>query len=193
MNESKLSLLRSELGEVRVKTGVSLADYVDSRVDGIIEAAYVATNSEELCKALDLCIEIQVPYLLVGTGSKFTLKIGKTDSLLIKNRADSIKIIGIKGMLKDNNIGVRELTLNIESGLTLQGLARYLSKQGINQLDGLKSAPGSIGGSILNSRDLRELVSRVRVWTKSGIKDRMLSEVKGDDIILSVIIKVKRT
>ncbi|OGE34490.1 hypothetical protein A3H85_03935 [Candidatus Daviesbacteria bacterium RIFCSPLOWO2_02_FULL_40_8] len=193
MDDSKINLLRSELGDTRIKLDVELGEYLQSTKTAKAAALFIVATQLELIKVLDLATELKIPWLLIGAGSKVVLSQTEFAGLVIKNRSSEIRIYSIKGAVSKTGIGIKEAMLQVDSGVNLKKMADYCNKQSLIGFENLMTVPGTIGGSILVNKDLRDKVSQVRVWTTSGIEDKILDRVKRDDIILSVVVKLKRT
>lgn len=192
MDDTKIKLLQSQLGDIRIKRAVELAEYLEGKTTSKAAALFIATSQSELINILDLLTELKLPHLLIGSGSKVVVSQEMFDGLVIKNRSDAIKIFGIKGAVSKEGLGIREAMLEVDSGVTLRRLADYCSKQQLAGFADSINIPGTIGGSLLVNKDLRDKVTLVKVWTASKLVDRMLEEVNRDDIIISVMVKLKR-
>lgn len=189
--EDKVKLLKAELGDHRIKTEVEIGDYLDSKRRCKSSALYIATTLNELQRVLSLCLELRIEYLVIGSGSKIDLK-DSFRGLIVKNRADSIRISGIKGQVSRQGLGVKEVTVEAESGVSLTGLANYVRVQGLTGLEDLREAPGTIGGSLTINRSLRERTFQVKVFTpKMEVVEKELADVQTRDIILSLVFKLK--
>lgn len=192
MDESRVKLLRSELGDTRIKVDVDLSGYMETKLGGKAAALFIATSQSELIHSLDLATELKIPYLIIGSGSKMALAEEGFKGLVIKNRSDAIRIFGIKGAVSREGLGIREAMLEVDSGVTLRRLSEYCSQQKLTGFEDSGNIPGTVGGSLLMNKDLRDKVTQVKVWTVGGVVDKMLAVVKRDDIIVSVVVKLKR-
>lgn len=190
--EEKIKLLASELGEDRLKMNVPLSDYIYSKTSVISAGVYVATNSRELIRAVELCRELDVNFILIGSGSKLVPPRHSFPGLAIKNRADKLKIFGIKGKVSRDGLGIEEAFVEAESGTSLKGLSEYALKQKLGGLDVLSTELGTIGGSFLTNRFIREKAYQAKILTGSGfIKLKQPLEVNGGDVIIAVTFKLR--
>lgn len=190
--EEKIRLLTSVLGENRVKKDVDLSDYLITRLGGPAAAFYIATTTRELVKSIDLCRELSLGFLLIGSGSKMAIAEKGVEGLAIKNRSDNARIFGVKGKVSRNGIGVEEAMVEVDSGISLSGLAGFARKQGLGGLEELEKATGTVGGSLAVNQILREKTIQVKVLTPNGHQlSKEPDEVQRDDIILSVVFKLK--
>lgn len=192
MISNKYKLLIYELGDIRVKTDVNLTDQISSGLGGVARAFYIATSEKELIKAIDVCKELSIDFLLVGTGSKIAISPGGFEGLVIKNRNDNVRIFGIKGKVSKLGLGVEEASLEVGSGRSINSLIEYISGQGLKGLEQMAIMEGSVGGNFYFSKALQQLAKQVRVYTKNGsTKMKLASEVDKSDIILSVVLRLK--
>lgn len=190
--DDKLNLLVSELGNIRVKTDVDLYDQISSGLGGRASAFYIATSEKELIKAVDVCQELNINFLITGTGSKIAISSSGFEGLVIKNRNDNVRIFGIKGKVSKLGLGVEEASLEVGSGRSVKSLVEYIGAQGLSGIEAMQFLVGSVGGNFYLSLALQQLAQQVRVYTKAGsIKVKPAAEVDKSDIILSVIFRLK--
>jgi UDP-N-acetylmuramate dehydrogenase len=189
--DEKIKLLISQLGETRIKTDIDLSAYLETGLGGPTRALYIATTTKELIKAIDLCQELQIDFLLIGSGSKMAVPESGFYGLAIKNRSDNLKIFGVKGKASRAGIGIEEAFLEVESGASLSRLSEYADQQGLTGLESLKGISGTIGGSILVDPILREKIYQVKVLTSGDIIAEPLIKIDKNDIIISVVFKLK--
>lgn len=190
--EEKIKLLISTLGENRVKTDIDLSEYLKTGLGGKAESFYIATTTRELIKAVELCRELKIDFLLIGSGSKIAISDTGFKGLAIKNRAGEIKVFGIKGKVTRSGIGVEEAFVEADSGASLVKLAEFTASQNLGGFEILKTSLGSVGGSLYILPVLREKTHQVKVLDKTGIiKTKQITEISREDIILSVVFRLK--
>lgn len=190
--EDHLKLLVRDLGDERVKLNVDLSEHMETGLGSLARAFYIATTTRELIRAIQLCRELKIQYLIIGTGSKMAISDNGFPGLAVKNRSDNLKIFGIKGKVSRAGIGIEEAFLEADSGTSIARLSEYSAQQGLGGFEAVKSTLGTIGGSIHTLPILREKAHQVKVLTKQGVtKLRQLDEVCRDDIILSVVFLLK--
>lgn len=190
--EEKIKIITSQLGEVRVKRDVNLSDYLESKAVSEAGAIFIATSTQELIKAVNLCRELKFDYSLIGSGSKIMISNKKFEGLVIKNRSHNLKIFGVKGKVSRAGIGVREAFIEADSGVNLTDLSIFSINQGLGGFEDLSNTKGTVGGSILSNFILRENAASIKVLDKSGleiVKD--LNGITGKDVILKIIFHLK--
>ncbi len=193
MNSEKLKLLKSQLGDNRLKEDVDISEFLETKAGCIATGFYLATTTTELIDVINLCKELDLEYLVVGNGSKTDLS-GQDyfNGIVIKNRSDNLKIFGIKGRISKQGLGISEAFIEADSGASLQAVAEYAKKQTLVGLEDIAKTPGTIGGSIHTNSNLRTQVYQVDILnSKAQIKSALLNEIQRDDIILSVSFKLK--
>lgn len=190
--EEKIKIIVSQLGDLRVKKNVDLDEYVQS-VSGVeASALFIATTISELVKVVLLCKELNLDFLIIGSGSKISLPKKDFQGLVIKNRSHSLKIFGVKGKVSRAGIGIREAFIEADSGISLPDLASFSSKQGLAGFEGLSHAIGTVGGSILSNSWLRNKTVNINILDNFGdVVTKDLKELLGNDVILKVIFLLK--
>lgn len=190
--EEKINLIASQLDEIRIKKNINLRDYLESKFSMEASAIFIATSTQELIKSINLCRELKLDYLLVGSGSKVMVSGNSFKGLVIKNRSHNLKIFGVKGKVSRAGIGIKEAFVEADSGVNLTDLLKFSSDQGLGGFESLSKTKGTIGGSILSNYLLRENTTSVKILDKSGFEVIVdLSRITGKDVILKVIFHLK--
>ena len=190
--DSKLSLLRTALGEVRVKEKEPIKFHVFSKIGGPAEFFYLATSQKELILVLDTCYELKVPFFLIGSGTKVLLSEQGLSGMVIKNRSSAIKIGAIKGKVGKEGLGIEEAQLEIESGTSLGKINEYLRSQKLQEIEGISSVHSSLGGSLFLDPVIIELTEIIKVWQDGEVFEIKPFELKRNvHIVISVILRVK--
>ena len=183
-------LLESVLGENRLKINFDLREHL--RVGGKAEAFFIAADTRELIKAVEICRELKIGFIIIGQGTKVAVAEDGFKGLVIKNRSDNLKIFGIKGKISKEGIGVEEALIEAASGVSLTRLAEFADHQGLGGLEDLNEDIGTVGGSVFINQTLREKATHAKVLDKAGdIKEKDIFELDRSDIIVSVVFKLK--
>lgn len=187
-----MKLLESVLGEGRIKKNIDISEYLQTKLGAVAAAFYIATATRELVKAVELCRQLRMDFLVIGSGSKMAISKKGVEGLVIKNRSDNVRIFGVKGKVSRNGIGVEEAMVEVDSGMSLEGLAKFVDKHGLGGLDGLEKTVGTVGGSLVVNPILREKAVQVKVLVSGDHElTKEPSAVRREDIILSVVLKLK--
>lgn len=190
--DNKFKLLASELGETRVKRNIAVSEFLQNKWKGTVSFFYIATSEKELIKAIYLCRELKINFLIIGSGSKIVFSEKVFWGLVIKNRADDLRIFGIRGKVSKNGLGVEEALIEAGSGVSLKKLNEYVKAQGLESLEGFETSLNSLGGSFYITPKLREKSQQIKVLNSHGlIQIKQDEELLIKDIILSVVFKLK--
>lgn len=191
--EDKIKLLISVLGENRVKKNHDITYELQTGLGGVVEAFYIATQTKELKKAIEICRELKIPFFIFGSGSKIAWGDNQSmKGLIIKNRSDNLKIFGIKGKVSREGLGVEEAFIEVESGVSLKRMVEYSNQQNLVGLEVFQSTIGTVGGSLLVLPALQEKIHQVEVLDHNNeVIEKEVDKLSKDDIILSIVLKLK--
>lgn len=189
--KEKIKILKQVLGNVRVKLDEPLKYHLETAPKGNAQVFYIATNLKELEQAINLSQELEIPFLLIGSGTKTVIPDSGLSGFVIKNRASGIKISGVKGKVSSKGIGVDEAMIEVESGVSFQKLNNFLGEQGLSPLEFPDSANSTIGGSFIEASLLQDMTQKIKVWSEGQVFDIDIIDYKKGDYILSVILKVR--
>lgn len=138
-----------------------LCNHTTFRVGGKADAFLSVRNEEELRKAVLLCKEYGVPFLILGNGS----------NLLVSDN-------GYRGMVilvgKDmSEIAVDGNKITVMAGATLGSVAQAAAKNSLGGMEFASGIPGTIGGAIVMNAgaydgEMKMVVDEVKVLTQNG-------------------------
>ncbi len=191
--ENKWEILKNELGEARLKFAESLHYHTGSKIDLSAEAFYIATTQKELTRCLDICLELGVNFKILGYDNiEAPKKVKKIDGLIIKNRTHVIKISGIKGKFVIGSMGIDQVLLEIDSGVSLKELKDYFIKGKLVQPIFTSNENFTIGEVLATEFGIQGMIENIKVWEKGMIDEVNILELNPKkQIILSVIVRVK--
>lgn len=139
-----------------------LCNHTTFRVGGKADAFLSVRNEEQLRKAVLLCKEYDVPFLILGNGS----------NLLVSDD-------GYRGMVilvgKDmSDITVDGNTIIAMAGATLGSVSQTAAKNSLGGMEFASGIPGTIGGAIVMNAgaydgEMKMIVEEVRVLTQDGV------------------------
>lgn len=190
--DSKFKLIVDSFGKDRFKFNEPLKDYTASGMGGPAKLFFIAFTDRELIKIVSMCRELRLPYFLFGTGSKILISDTGFNGLVIKNRTKNIQTVSVKGKVTKFGIGVEEVLVEVESGVSMHKWVEYLDSQGLETL-ALNNTPGSIGGNLFLHRFLQNQAKSIKVLDlKSQICQINIETLAlKRHIILSAVFKVK--
>ncbi|OGY18926.1 MAG: UDP-N-acetylenolpyruvoylglucosamine reductase [Candidatus Chisholmbacteria bacterium RIFCSPHIGHO2_12_FULL_49_9] len=161
------------MGTTRLKTDEPLAPYTYFKIGGPADLFFIATSGDELTKAIKAAIKSQVPYVVLGGGSNVLVGDKGFRGLVIKNRADKIKVRKYRGKIQGKQLALTAVKVEAESGVITNHLVRYTIHEGLAGLEYFLGVPGTIGGAIYNNAHFKnqligERVSEVKLINKQG-------------------------
>lgn len=138
-----------------------LCDHTTFRVGGKADAFLSVSNEEQLQKAVLLCKEYDVPFLILGNGSNL---------LVSDNGYRGMVILIGKGMSDITVDGNRVMAM---AGATLSSVAQTVAKHSLSGMEFASGIPGTIGGAIVMNAgaydgEMKMVVEKVRVLTQGG-------------------------
>jgi UDP-N-acetylmuramate dehydrogenase len=188
--DDKVKLIADSIGRDKVKLDEPLKEYTALQSEGRAKLFFIAFTTQEIIRINELARDLKVPVLVFGTGSKFISKKG-FEGLVIKNRTQNINIVGVKGKVSRNGIGVDEAMVEVEGGVSIKKLVEFLNKQGLESSE-IASSPGTIGGNLFLSLPLQRRVKSIKVIEEGDIEEIEAKQlILQKHIILSAVFKFK--
>ena len=161
MDKSFLNKIEAFADKGALILGEPLCNHTTFRVGGKADAFLSVRNEEQLKKAVLLCKEYEVPFLILGNGS----------NLLVSDN-------GYRGMViligKDmSDIRVEGTRVTALAGATLGSVAQAAAKNSLGGMEFASGIPGTIGGAIVMNAgaydgEMKMVVEEVRVLTQDG-------------------------
>lgn len=141
--------------------GEPLCNHTTFRVGGKADAFLSVRNEEQLQKAVLLCKEYGVPFLILGNGSNLLVSDGGYRGMVI--------LIG-KDMA---DIQVEGNRVTAMAGATLGSVAQTAAKNSLGGMEFASGIPGTIGGAVVMNAgaydgEMKMIVEEVRVLTQGG-------------------------
>ena len=192
-----LPSLRAAFGD-RLQENVSLAAYTSARIGGNADAFIIAHSADELAEIVSQLWEMNIPYLLLGSGSNLLISDAGFHGVAVLNKAKEIRF----------NEGENP-SVNAESGVTMSRLANQSATRAFAGLEWAATVPGPVGGAVYGNAgafggDMAGALLHVKLLTKAGretwtVEDMRYvyrsSTLKGvaiKAIILSAEMKLKK-
>lgn len=193
---------------VSVKPNELLSSYTTLRIGGLGEFFIVAKTQDELVKAIKAALEMKLPYTVLGGGTNVLISDEGVKGLVIRNETKDIKMIGMTGIKKARDIldSQKTVFLEIDSGVGVNRLVRYVLDEGLSGLETFLGQPGTVGGAVyMNAHNMKwgtffgDTIKAAKIITQKGeIKSVDASYFKfgydssslqkSRDVLLSVII-----
>ena len=140
--------LKNTLGPLRVFENEPLSKHTYFKIGGPARIFFEAKNIDDLRLALKTATELKIPFVILGGGANILVSDEGFGGLVIKNRADGIKLVGIKGIIDKRGKGIKSAQVWCASGTLMNQLARFTIDQGLGGLEFLLSVPGTVGGGL---------------------------------------------
>lgn len=190
--DNKFKLIIDSFGKDRFKFNEPVKDYTALAIGGPAKLFFIAFTSFELTKIINMCRQLQVPFFLFGTGSKIMISDNGFPGLVIKNRTKNIEVTSIKGKVSKFGVGVEEVLVEVESGVSISKFVEFLNSQGLTSTEFL-NLPGSIGGNLFLSKILQKASKSIKVLNlRSQIEEIQAFELSlKKHVILSAVFKIK--
>jgi len=181
-----------------LQENVSLAAYTSARIGGNADAFIIAHSADELAEIVSQLWEMNIPYLLLGSGSNLLISDAGFHGVAVLNKAKEIRF----------NEGENP-SVNAESGVTMSRLANQSATRAFAGLEWAATVPGTVGGAVYGNAgafggDMAGALLHVKLLTKAGretwtVEDMRYvyrsSTLKGvaiKAIILSAEMKLKK-
>ena len=137
MKAATLESLRTLFGE-RMQENTPLSSYTSARIGGPAEALVFVYKTEELEQAVRKLWDVDVPFVVLGSGSNVLVSDGGLRGVAIINRARLVKF----------DAQGESPSLYAESGATLNDIAQRAARLGLTGLEWAAAVPGTLGGAI---------------------------------------------
>ncbi len=187
--------LLKNLGE-RLKVNEPLKNHTSYKIGGPAKYFYVAESTQDLTQALQVAIEVGIPYLVLGGGTNVLINDQGFPGLVVKIKNHEWKINGTE-VLSD-------------AGVNLAFLVQKTVAKDLSGFEPLVGVPGSVGGAVYGNAGLPSLEKGcVGDWVKTITifrQDKIIILNKGEcsfsyrdsifkhnsDIILSVVFELAK-
>ena len=190
--DEKVKLLVDSFGNDKVKLNELVSEHTALHLGGPAKLFFVATHVQEIIRMVELAKSLRIPVIVFGTGSKMIISDKGFDGVIVKNRTAGMVVVGVKGKVSKEGIGVSEAMIEVESGVSISRLIEFLKKQGLNT-DLLNEIKGSLGGNLFLTKALLDQTQKVKIIDETG----EITEIKKEDlslqkhIILSAVLKFR--
>lgn len=134
-----LPLEKEIKGEVRY--AVPMAEYTSFRVGGPVDFLFFPADAADLKKILEWGRKEKIPYFILGKGTNLLVRDGGW-------RGMAISLIQGFSRIAEVSRGEREVILEVEAGVPLEGLINFCRINGLAGLEFAAGIPGSVGGAI---------------------------------------------
>lgn len=117
-----------------LQTDVSLKNYSTFRIGGPAKYFVKPETTEELISVLKIVKEDQIPFYIIGGGSKLLISDKGFDGLVIKTN--------------NKNLEVKDNIISVDAGILTNHLIQKAKDKSLTGAEWLAGIPGMVGGSI---------------------------------------------
>lgn len=135
MNIDTELILKDKFGD-GLELNVPMRGFTGIAVGGVADYFYRANSIEELVKAVNICLENNVPYFILGGGYNIVVSDSGFPGLVIKNESSNIFF------------GLDSSEVIVDSGVSLGKLINLAAGKDLGGLEFLCGVPGTIGGAV---------------------------------------------
>jgi UDP-N-acetylmuramate dehydrogenase len=143
--------LEAIIGENRIKQSEPLEAHTISKRQASAEFYIEIDKTVDLIKAVQAARDLQLPIFIFGGGSYPIESKKNINGLVIKNNCRHFDTYSLKGMVRDQQVGIREVLVSAESGALMNQLVRYTIEEGLEGLEYQLGLPGTVGGALITN------------------------------------------
>ncbi|MEK7571675.1 MAG: FAD-binding protein [Patescibacteria group bacterium] len=140
--------LEEVIGSGRIRQQESLATHTLDAKEGIAEFYTEIDTVDDLVKLVRQARLAQVSVFILGSGSSITIPKEGVQGLVIKNNCHRFDTMSVRGTMKGDQMGVRDIMISAESGVLTNQLVRFTLEEGLEGLEYQLGLPGTVGGAI---------------------------------------------
>lgn len=144
----KFEQFKNIIGPLRVFENEALSKHTYFKIGGPAKLFFEAKTVEDFKLALATAKKLGLPFVVLGSGANVLVSDSGFNGLVVKNKADDVRLVGIKGTLTKEGKNINSALVCATSGTLMNRLARYSIDQGLEGLEFLLSVPGTVGGGL---------------------------------------------
>jgi UDP-N-acetylmuramate dehydrogenase len=176
-----ISELKASFGDNRVKIDELLSLHSPLKVGGPAKLYIELDKSEDLVKLVRAAKEHNVPFVMIGSGTKTLFSDSGFDGLVIKNNTRKFDILSRKGKIRNNKIDVDRAYVYADSGAIVNQVVRFAIEQNLSGLEEILGMPGTIGG-MLYDQHMTTVVSPVLYQIQAISHSGTIQQVSDHDL-----------
>ena len=148
ISQYQIDYVKDILGPLRVYEDEPLLKHTYFKIGGPARLYFEARTVDDFRLALEPAHKQKIPFVVLGGGANILVSDKGFDGLVIRNRAEGIKLVGVKGTINKHGKGIKNALVWSASGTLMNQLARFTVDQGLEGLEFLLSVPGTVGGGL---------------------------------------------
>lgn len=158
--KNKISKLIEIFGSNRIQLNEELSKYSSFKIGGCADIFFRAKTIGDLVSIVQNAISLNLPYFIIGGATNLLISDKGFRGLVIKNETDRIRFIGAKGgsvKSKKDDLKLKKIYIEVDSGVSVNRLVRYAIDQGLAGLEFFLGQPGSVGGAVyINAHNINK-------------------------------------
>src|SRR3990167_10959360 len=107
INQGQIDRVKGILGPIRIYENELLARHTYFKIGGPAKLFFEAKSVDDLKLALETAHSYKIPFVVLGGGANVLVSDKGFDGLVIKNRAEGVKIVGVKGTINKHGRGIK--------------------------------------------------------------------------------------
>ena len=134
------------------------------RIGGPAECYVIPSDSEQLRRTIALCMEQEVPYLVIGNGSNLLVSDAGIRGVVIRQAEGEYRVLG-----EQNGVTL----FRADAGMLFSSFAKAVSRDGYEGMAYATGIPGTIGGAVFMNAgayggELKDTLVSVEVLRRDG-------------------------
>jgi UDP-N-acetylmuramate dehydrogenase len=186
----------SQFEPEQIKINEPLKKHTTFKIGGPADIMLFPSNINDLQKAINICVEDNLPYFIMGQGSNLLVRDGGYRGIIIKIGSNLKKFV------------VQDTKIYAEAGVRLSELARAAAAHSLTGFEFAEGIPGSLGGAVVMNAgaydsEMKNVLESVQALNTRGQIDTFKVEEldmsyrksifqENDLIIVSAILQLKR-
>ncbi|HBQ85026.1 MAG TPA: UDP-N-acetylenolpyruvoylglucosamine reductase, partial [Syntrophomonas sp.] len=127
----------SQFEPEQIKINEPLKKHTTFKIGGPADIMLFPSNINDLQKAINICVEDNLPYFIMGQGSNLLVRDGGYRGIIIKIGSNLKKFV------------VQDTKIYAEAGVRLSELARAAAAHSLTGFEFAEGIPGSLGGAVV--------------------------------------------
>lgn len=134
------------------------------RIGGPAECYVIPSDSEQLRRTIAICMEQEVPYLVIGNGSNLLVSDAGIRGVVIRQAEGVYRVLG-----EQNGVTL----FRADAGMLFSSFAKAVSRDGYEGMAYATGIPGTIGGAVFMNAgayggELKDTLVSVEVLRRDG-------------------------
>ncbi len=203
--DSFLTTLQQQFGQHRVKEHELLVSHTALKVGGPAKYYLEVSETNDLVKAVEFAHVSNIPFIVIGTGSRTIVSEKGYAGLIIKNNTRQFDVLSRKGKIRNNQIDVDRAYVFADSGAIHNQVVRFTIEQGYSGLENTLGLQGTIGGMLFDDpetiTEIMPTMYQIQAVTYDGkVQDVLPHDLvytdkkgeikKGNYVVLSVVYEL---